>query len=58
MSSSTPEETAPYGGGPAESPATSATTPAKPIKRIRTHHLRELKERGERFSMLTSLRPD
>ncbi len=45
--SSTPEETAPYGGGP-------AAAPAKPIKRIRTHHLRELKERGERFSMLTS----
>lgn len=46
MSSSTPEETAPYGAGPTGSP--------KPIKRIRTHHLRELKERGERFSMLTS----
>jgi 3-methyl-2-oxobutanoate hydroxymethyltransferase len=25
-----------------------------PIRRIRTHHLREMKERGERFSMLTS----
>lgn len=37
---STPEETAPYGG------------PA--IKRVRTHHLQELKKRGERFSMLTS----
>ena len=48
MSSSTPEETAPYGGAPA-----AAASPA-PIKRIRTHHLRELKERGERFSMLTS----
>ena len=33
------EEAAPYG---------------PTIKRIRTHHLRELKERGERFSMLTS----
>ncbi len=33
------EETAPYG---------------PTIKRIRTHHLREMKERGERFSMLTS----
>ncbi|MCX6399202.1 MAG: 3-methyl-2-oxobutanoate hydroxymethyltransferase [Propionibacteriales bacterium] len=39
--SSTPEETAPYGG------------PA-PIKRIRTHHVREMKQRGERISMLTS----
>ncbi|HWJ66495.1 MAG TPA: 3-methyl-2-oxobutanoate hydroxymethyltransferase [Nocardioides sp.] len=46
--SSTPEETAPYGGAPAP-----AAAPA-PIKRIRTHHLREMKERGERFSMLTS----
>jgi len=33
------EEAAPYG---------------PTIKRIRTHHLREMKERGERFSMLTS----
>ncbi len=33
------EETAPYG---------------PTIKRVRTHHLREMKERGERFSMLTS----
>ena len=43
---STPEETAPYGSGPA--------TPAAPVKRVRTHHLREMKERGERFSMLTA----
>ncbi len=49
MSSSTPEETAPYGG-----PATPATPAAAPIRRIRTHHLREMKQRGERFSMLTS----
>ncbi|TNM48260.1 3-methyl-2-oxobutanoate hydroxymethyltransferase [Nocardioides albidus] len=46
MSSTTPEETAPYGDGTAPGPA--------PIKRVRTHHLRELKQRGERFSMLTS----
>ncbi|MCW2867354.1 MAG: panB [Marmoricola sp.] len=38
------EETAPYGTG-------SAPTPRK---RVRTHHLRELKERGERFAMLTA----
>jgi 3-methyl-2-oxobutanoate hydroxymethyltransferase len=44
---STPEETAPYGTGPAQ-PA------AKPLRRVRTHHLREMKERGERFSMLTA----
>ncbi len=45
---STPEETAPYGSGPA-TPAT-----AVPAKRVRTHHLREMKERGEKFSMLTA----
>ncbi len=39
------EETAPYGGG--------APRPA-PVKRVRTQHLREMKERGERFSMLTA----
>jgi len=49
MSTSTPEEAAPYGGGAAPGRSGSA-----PIKRIRTHHLRELKQRGERFSMLTS----
>ena len=43
---STPEETAPYGSGPAQQPA--------PVKRVRTHHLREMKERGEKFSMLTA----
>jgi len=49
---STPEETAPYGSGPAR-PNPGAAAPA-PIKRIRTHHLREMKERGERFAMLTA----
>jgi len=42
-----PEETAPYGGGTGASPA-----PAR--KRIRTHHLQEMKQRGEKFAMLTS----
>ncbi|MDO9456796.1 3-methyl-2-oxobutanoate hydroxymethyltransferase [Nocardioides sp.] len=45
---STPEETAPYGTGPAKPAA------ALPAKRVRTHHLREMKERGEKFSMLTA----
>ncbi|MXG88491.1 3-methyl-2-oxobutanoate hydroxymethyltransferase [Nocardioides flavescens] len=48
---STPEEPAPYGTGPA-APSPSAGTPRP--KRVRTHHLREMKERGERFSMLTA----
>ncbi len=42
------ETTAPYGSGPAD------RQPAKPVRRIRTHHLREMKERGERWAMLTA----
>ena len=41
------ETTAPYGTGP-------AAEGAKPVRRVRTHHLREMKERGERFAMLTA----
>ncbi|MCW2853839.1 MAG: ketopantoate hydroxymethyltransferase, partial [Nocardioides sp.] len=44
------EEAAPYGSGPTRPDAQAPTA----IKRVRTHHLRELKERGERFSMLTA----
>ena len=40
------EETAPYGSG--------AQPVAVPRKRIRTQHLREMKENGERFAMLTA----
>src|SRR3954452_9915907 len=40
------EETAPYGSG--------AQQPAVPAKRIRTQHLREMKQRRERFAMLTA----
>lgn len=40
------ETTAPYGTGPATSNA--------PVKRVRIHHLREMKERGEKFAMLTA----
>ncbi|ABL81551.1 MULTISPECIES: 3-methyl-2-oxobutanoate hydroxymethyltransferase [unclassified Nocardioides] len=47
-----PEETAPYGTGPAR--AESAPDAPAPIKRIRTHHLREMKQRGEKFAMLTA----
>ena len=52
MTSATPaagqsgEVTAPYGTGP--------SAPAKPAKRVRIHHLRELKERGEPWPMLTA----
>ncbi|MEO5853329.1 MAG: 3-methyl-2-oxobutanoate hydroxymethyltransferase [Nocardioides sp.] len=40
------ETVAPYGTGAAGTAATG--------RRVRTHHLREMKERGERFSMLTA----
>ena len=40
------ETTAPYGSGPPQG--------AAPLKRVRTHHLREMKDRGERWAMLTS----
>jgi 3-methyl-2-oxobutanoate hydroxymethyltransferase len=40
------EVAAPYGTGPARAGA--------PVKRLRTHHLRQFKENGERFSMLTA----
>ena len=42
------ELVAPYGTGPA------AADPAKPARRVRIHHLRELKERGEPWPMLTA----
>ena len=41
------EQPAPYGTGP-------ASAERKPVRRVRTHHLREMKERGERFTMLTA----
>ncbi len=43
-----PEQPAPYGSGPVEHAA------PKPPRRIRTQHLREMKERGEKFAMLTA----
>ena len=43
----TDEQPAPYGSGP-QQPAST------PVKRVRTHHLREMKQRGERFAMLTA----
>ena len=46
------EETAPYGGG--SKPASTQASAPTPIKKIRTHHLREMKERGEKITMLTA----
>ena len=42
------ETAAPYGTGPA------ASTSPGPVRRVRVHHLREMKERGEKFAMLTA----
>jgi 3-methyl-2-oxobutanoate hydroxymethyltransferase len=41
------ETPAPYGAGP-----TAQSSP--PMRRVRTHHLRERKERGEKWAMLTA----
>ncbi|MET1038470.1 MAG: 3-methyl-2-oxobutanoate hydroxymethyltransferase [Aeromicrobium sp.] len=46
MVDATPEETAPYGSGPAAPPA--------PRRRIRTHTLQQMKQRGEKWTMLTA----
>jgi 3-methyl-2-oxobutanoate hydroxymethyltransferase len=42
------ETAAPYGSGAADG------TDPKPVRRVRTHHLREMKERGEKWAMLTA----
>jgi 3-methyl-2-oxobutanoate hydroxymethyltransferase len=44
------ETTAPYGIGA----GSKAAGEAKPLRRVRTHHLREMKERGEKWAMLTA----
>ena len=51
MADATPEETAPYGSGP-EAPAAPAGSTL--IRKIRTHHLQQMKERGEKWAMLTA----
>ncbi|MEV7396007.1 3-methyl-2-oxobutanoate hydroxymethyltransferase [Aeromicrobium sp. NPDC092404] len=52
MADATPEETAPYGSGPAATPAAPAGS--SQIRKIRTHHLQQMKERGEKWAMLTA----
>lgn len=48
------EQPNPYGGGvlPAADAAAPGATP--PPRRVRVHHLREMKQRGEKFAMLTA----
>jgi 3-methyl-2-oxobutanoate hydroxymethyltransferase len=52
MADATPEETAPYGSGPAAAPAAQAGSTQ--IRKIRIHHLQQMKERGEKWAMLTA----
>src|SRR5690349_7894403 len=49
------EQPAPYGSGPAAAQP-PAGDPARPVapRRVRVHHLRQLKERGEKWAMLTA----
>jgi 3-methyl-2-oxobutanoate hydroxymethyltransferase len=47
------EQPAPYGTGPQDTTAADAP-PARTPKRVRVHHLRQLKERGEKWAMLTA----
>ncbi len=44
------EQPAPYGTGP----AAAVRGTGAPVRRVRVHHLQQLKERGERFTMLTA----
>ncbi|MGH3500357.1 MAG: 3-methyl-2-oxobutanoate hydroxymethyltransferase [Nocardioidaceae bacterium] len=46
------EMAAPYGSGPAAAHNTEKTQAS--IKKIRTHHLLQMKERGEKWAMLTA----
>jgi 3-methyl-2-oxobutanoate hydroxymethyltransferase len=45
------EQPNPYGGAPADAASPGAVPPRR---RVRVHHLRELKQRGEKFAMLTA----
>ncbi|MFT3871391.1 MAG: 3-methyl-2-oxobutanoate hydroxymethyltransferase [Nocardioides sp.] len=53
MTEQSADTPAPYGSGSAPSGSTGSSGSAG-VKRIRTHHLREMKQRGEKIAMLTS----
>ncbi len=48
------EQPNPYGGATLDASTAAAGTGTGLTRRVRVHHLRELKERGERFAMLTA----
>ncbi|NYG60749.1 3-methyl-2-oxobutanoate hydroxymethyltransferase [Nocardioides daedukensis] len=54
MSEKNAEVAAPYGGGAKDSSAAGGQASPAPVKRVRTHHLREMKQRGEKVTMLTA----
>src|SRR3546814_9512353 len=54
MSEKNAEVAAPYGGGAKDSSPAGGQAPPAPVKRVRTHHLREMKQRGEKVTMLTA----
>ncbi len=47
------EQSAPYGNGPAAAGSGASATASGPSK-VRIHHLQQMKERGERWAMLTA----
>jgi len=51
---SEPEQPNPYGGPAPTDAAAPGAVPMPPPRRVRVHHLREMKDRGERFAMLTA----
>lgn len=48
------ETTAPYGTGPAAGSGSGSAPGSAPVRRVRLPHLREMKERGEKWAMLTA----
>jgi 3-methyl-2-oxobutanoate hydroxymethyltransferase len=54
MSDQQAEQPSPYGSGAPADAAAPGAVPLPPPRRVRVHHLREMKERGEKFAMLTA----
>ena len=48
------EQPAPYGSGPAAAGGGTPGSPSRTPAKVRVHHLQQMKERGERWAMLTA----
>src|SRR5215470_14520337 len=48
------EMPAPYGSGPAKPDSAAPAATAASARKVRIHHLREMKQRGEKWAMLTA----